>query len=660
MLLALPLPKTECSAQTDSLYNEIDSTIFISGKHTSSIRNTLGGMTEINLSRIQGMPQILGNTDPIRFVRNLPAVQTTSEYDSGIHVQGCDNAHNDISLAGVPVYGVSHLFGLFSIFNPAHYGKMTFSSTSYANRLGGTLNMGLPDTLSRNVSGDLTVGMMSSQGTLGIRTGDRSHLRLSARQSYLNLLYGRWLKIDQSPTKYGFGDYNLSWLITPTGQDRIYLEGYFGQDKASISVNAFDVGLAMQWRNYSGAVHWEHDADRSRSRQTLFFSGYDSRCHVTQDISHISLDSYIRTIGYKGKTQWEKTTAGIDVTYFNVLPQNPLTEGLYDVESPAQKQQNALEASIYGDYCTYLTDRLALRSHIRGNAYLSPEHKMFWSLSPDLSLTFNGYRFGKVTASYGWRHQYLFQSGMSNIGLPIEFWFMAGEYSAPQYSQGADISYDVKLLKETLSFSASVYYKRLYNQAEYKGDLFDFFGSVYHLEDHLLKGDGWNYGLNLMLHKQSGDLTGWISYSLGRALRRFDNNDYTGIYPANHERIQELNAVCSYLLGRWNLSGNFIYASGVPFTAPAYFYISSGQIITKPGEHNACRMRPYIRLDLSATYAFSGKNNRENEINISVYNATGRWNDVMYRLKQSDGVYSYGPVSFFLRWMPSISYRYKF
>ena len=163
-----------------------------------------------------------------------------------------------------------------------------------------------------------------------------------------------------------------------------------------------------------------------------------------------------------------------------------------------------------------------------------------------------------------------------------------------------------------------------------------------------------------MLHKQTGDLTGWVSWSLGRALRRFDNSDYTGIYPANHERIQELNAVCSYMLGRWNLSGNFIYASGVPFTAPAYFYISSGQIITKPGEHNACRMRPYIRLDLSATYAFSGKNNSENEINLSVYNATGRWNDVMYRLNQIDGVYFYGPMSFFLRWMPSVSYRYKF
>lgn len=660
VLVALASSGIKCQAQTDSLYITIDSTLLVTHRHTSSIRSIQGGITEIDLRQIQNLPKILGNTDPVRFIRNLPGVQSGSEYDSGIHIQGCDNAHNDISLAGVPVYGVNHLFGLFSIFNPAHYGKMSYSNSSEANRLGGTLDMGLQDTLQRKLSGEITVGLMSSQGSIAIKSGARSHFRLSARQSYLNLLYGRWLKIENSPTKYGFGDYNLSWLITPTSRDKIWLEGYFGHDKASVKVNAFDVGLAMLWRNYSGAAHWEHSARNARSRHSLFFSGYDSDCLVNQDISSVSLDSYIRSFGYKGKISWEKTEVGLDLMHYNVLPQNPLSEGLYGVENTAQKRQNALESSVYGGYNANIARRWTIKAFLRGNAYLSPERKMLWSLSPDLSVTFNAYRFGKVTASYGWRHQHLFQSGMSNIGLPIEFWFMAGEYSSPQYSQNADVSYMVNMFNQALSFSGSLYFKRLYNQAEYKGDLFDFFTAEYHLEDHLLKGDGWNYGLNLMLHKQAGDLTGWISYSLGRSLRRFDNEAYTGIYPANHERIHELNAVCAYTLGNWNFSGNFIYASGVPFTAPAYYYISSGQIITKPGQHNACRMRPYMRLDLSATYSFSRREGRLNEINVSLYNATGYKNDVMYRLRQSDGFYSYGPMSFFLRWVPSISYCYKF
>lgn len=660
MLLSLSSLRIDCSAQTDSLYSQIDSTLFIIHRHTSSIRSTKEGITEIDVKQIQNLPKILGSTDPIRFVRNLPGVQTASEYDSGIHIQGCDNSHNDISIAGVPIYGVSHLFGLFSIFNPAHYDKIRYSNFSDGNRLGGNLYMELPDSLDRRFSGEITIGALSSQGTLGIKSGKRSHIRLSARQSYMNLLYKPWMKINKSPTLYGFGDYNINWQILATSNDRIWLDGYFGQDNANINVNDFGVSLAMKWSNYAGAAHWEHTSEKSRSRHTLFCSGYNSDCIVNQDISFISMDSFIRTLGYKGKKQWKKTDIGFDVTYFNVLPQNPDSEGLYDVDSPEQEQQNALESSVYGRYQTKIKENWTIETQLRGNVYLSPERKIFWNLSPKVSTTLNAYRLGTLTASYGWRHQYLFQTGMSNIGLPIEFWFVSGKYSAPQYAQSADISHRIGLLGESLSLSTSIYLKRLYNQVEYKGDLFDFFNTVYSLEDHLLKGDGWNYGLNLMLHKQSGKFTGWISYALGRALRRFDNTDYSGIYPANHERIHELNSVCSYETRKWNFAGNFIFASGVPFTAPAYFYLSSGQIITKPGEHNACRMRPYIRLDLSATYRFSKKEMRENEINISLYNATGRSNDVMYCLNYINGTYSYGPMSYFLRWIPSISYRFTF
>jgi hypothetical protein len=257
-------------------------------------------------------------------------------------------------------------------------------------------------------------------------------------------------------------------------------------------------------------------------------------------------------------------------------------------------------------------------------------------------------------------HQYLFLAGLSNIGLPVEFWFAAGSHSSPQYSHQADISYDLNLFHDALALSVNAYYKRLYNQAEYKGDMFDFFNSRYDLDKHLLKGDGWNYGMNFMLHKQTGSVTGWISYSIGRALRRFDNKDYSGIYPANHERIHELNAVCSYQRDRWNFSGTFVYASGLPFTAPEYYYISAGQIITKPGDHNACRMRPYMRMDLSVTFSITKNEKQENGINFSLYNALGRKNDVMYRLNLSEGKYSYGGMVFFLRWVPSISYLHKF
>ena len=122
-----------------------------------------------------------------------------------------------------------------------------------------------------------------------------------------------------------------------------------------------------------------------------------------------------------------------------------------------------------------------------------------------------------------------------------------------------------------------------------------------------------------------------------------------------------MNAVCTYKYDKWDFSGTFVFASGAPFTAPEAFYLSSGQIITKFGEHNACRMRPYIRLDLSASYCIKKDKRMENGVNFSIYNVLARDNDLMYRVQiKPDGRYYFDRMCFFLQLVPSISYYHKF
>ena len=650
----------EAKAQTDSLYYHLDSTTLVLHRHASAVKRVSSQVAEIDLSMIQTLPQILGNTDPVNFIKNLPGVQTGSEYDSGIHIQGCDNAHNDISLAGVPIYGVNHLFGLFSTFNPAHFTHMSFSKSSDGNRLGGSLRMELPDTLNREHFGDLSVGIMSAQGTLGSKLGKNSHLRLSARQSYMNLLYKRWLKIEHNPIKYGFGDYNLSWQYRLTDKDRIWVEGYFGQDQTTVAEYKFGVNIDMHWGNFVGAVHWKRDGDEMDQHHILFSSGYFFDGHMAQNESALSMDSYIWTSGYKGTVNWRNFHWGADVNLYKILPQCPTPTGDYYILSQTPEKQTALETVLKAGYSRTFAEQWNVKADIRSTYYVSPEMQYDLACSPAVAVSYNAWHLGKVTASYGWNHQYLFQAGVTNIGLPVEFWFAAGKHSLPQSAQSADLSYDVNLFHGAVALSAGAYYKRLYNQIEYKGDIFDFFNANYDLDKLLLKGDGWNYGLNLMVHKQTGNLTGWVSYSLGRSLRRFDNKDYSGIYPANHERVHEMNAVCSYQKDRWNFSSTMVYASGVPFTPPEYYYVSAGQIMTKPAEHNSSRMRPYIRMDASATYTIAKTDSQESGVNFSLYNVMGRKNDVMYRLRYNDGKYSYDRLGFFLRWVPSISYYHKF
>ena len=661
-LIILTVRPSESEAQTDSLYMHIDSTTVVSSRSTSTLRQTSDHLMKIDVSLMQSLPKILGNTDPLHFVKLLPGVQTNSEHDSGIHIQGCDAAHNDVSVAGVPLFGVNHMLGLFSIFNPEHYPQMSFSHSSSSNRLGGMLRMELPDTLRKKVTGSVSVGIMSSQGTVGVRMGDKSHLRISARRSYLNLLYGRWLTLNESRVKYGFGDYNLTYIWDSGRGDRIWVDGYFGRDKAGMNERSYDLGVALEWGNYMGAVHWRHKGDHLTHTHSLYSSGYMSDVNVTQSEAKVSLPSFINAAGYKGNIIWKGLRTDWNMVYYHAMPQLPQVTGLFNSTEPQKEVQNALEASVAADYDWEFAYDWRLKAGLKGSLLLDPESQLRGHAAPDVSLSYNARRFGKIELRYDWKQQYIFQAGLSNVGFPIEFWFVAGKYSRPQYSQNISLSYDLKFFREMFAFSCNLYYKQLYNQVEYKGDLFDFFLEKYDLNDYLLKGRGWNYGVNMMLHKQSGALTGWISYSLGRALRKFDNPEYPGIYPANHERIHELNAVCSYKYRRWDFSGTFTYASGQPFTAPGSYYISSGKIVANYGEHNACRMRPYIRLDLSATWTIRKTEKQENGINVSIYNVLARRNDVMYRLyiSQADNEFGYTGMSFGLRFVPSISYYHKF
>lgn len=659
MLLPLIFISSRVGAQTDSLHLHLDSTTFVSEKNASMFRIGNDKLTKIDLGQIQSMPKILGNSDPVHFVRLLPGVQTATEYNSSIYIQGCDDAHNEVSVAGVPLFGVNHMLGFFSIFNPEHHSQMSYSASSSSNMLGGTLRMELPDTLEKKISGRASVGLMSSQGSVGIRLGEKSHLRVSARQSYMNLLYKRWLRFDDSSFSYGFGDYNLTYLWNPGSKDKVWVDGYFGMDRTGIGQSAYDLGVSLNWGNYLAAVHWHHNGESVKHKHTLSSSGYKSACDVVHADAQAHLLSFINAAGYKGEVTWKGLRGKAEMMYYRAMPQYPVITGMFNTTSAVKEVQNAFEGTAVIGYEREFAYDWNVKADLKGVLFCNPD--VVGAVTPDISLSYNARRYGRVSVSYGWQQQNLFQTGLSNVGLPIEFWFLSGEHSYPQYSQNASLSYDLEFCRSMYAFSVSAYYKQLYNQVEYKGDLFDLFMEEYDLYRNLLKGRGWNYGVTAMLHKQSGNLTGWISYSWGRALRRFNNPEYPGIYPANHERIHELNAVCSYKWRRWDFAGTFIYASGLPFTAPESYYLASGRLIMSYGEHNACRMRPYIRLDLSATYAFKKADTFEHGINLSVYNALSRRNDVLYRLRVTpENKYAYVPMGFLLELVPSVSYYIKF
>lgn len=663
---------------TDTLNHYGLQTVEIRGKRLRSQLREIEGTSIISMSLMDEMPHILGNADPLHYAQLLPGVQTNSEYDAGLHIQGCDNSHNYVSLGGAPVYNAAHLLGFFSIFNAGHFTEMSLQkspvSASFPNRLGGRVDMLTPtwlaaeDSLSVGaVHGELSVGPMSSQGTLRLPVGKRSLLLLSARAAYLNLLYSKWLEVDGDEVKYDFSDYNLSYITQLDDANVLKIEGYWGYDKMKIGQASHGLQGKLKWNNTMVALHWysrskdglnEGGKDWSME-QMVYYSRYANRLNLNEYSFQVGMRSFIFDLGYKGIFSCGKWRMGAEVVRHQLLPQDiGISGNLANYQTDTQHQQS-MEASAYLQYCQPLGENLLMELGARVSGYHC--QKSFYRVMPHLKFNCDLSPSAKLNLNLGIRNQYLFQTGFSSAGLPTEFWFAADQNHRPQYACHAALQGEFWFAEKEYRLSVETYYKWLMNQIENNSNMFDILFSSYSFDGSLLHGKGYNYGLNLLLEKRRGKLTGWLSGSLGRAMRKFDGEQYQGWYPAGHERIYELNAVATYRINRRvSLGSTYVLASGTPYTKVNYAYLMSGNLVTEYGPHNGDRVKPYMRLDLSVSYDFATKGKVRSGINFSLYNVTMHGNDLFYRIKVYDNHVRYNAFKFLMPIMPSINYYCKF
>ncbi len=276
-------------------------------------------------------------------------------------------------------------------------------------------------------------------------------------------------------------------------------------------------------------------------------------------------------------------------------------------------------------------------------------------------MTYNNYNV-EVYAGYSIKHQYLFQTGFSNAGLPTEYWMSSNKDFRPQYAHSINIGTSLYLFARKYKLSGNVFYKKLYNQIEYFGSIFDFVNSNYDLTKHILQGNGENYGFSAIINKCYGKLNGWVSYTYTHAQRDFLREDGVKRYAASHERPHEINGVLTYdLSSHWTFGGTIVYASGTPYTSAKYLALINGNIIANFGEHNANRLSPYYRLDVSVNYKWKSRFAKENGLNLSFYNVTCHDNALFCNLRiKEDGSFSYKSRSFIVSILPSLSYFCKF
>ena len=651
--------------EKDTLSHFLEEFVIISEKNISPLKSSDTRVIKMDMEFMQRLPKIFGNADPLHYTQMLPGIQTNAEYDAGLHIQGCENSHNLISIAGVPVYNASHLLGFFSTFIPSHFSRMSITKNATANegysRIGGIMNMELNENVPEKLNGEFAVGLMSSQGTIRIPFGQNAALFTSLRLSYLNLLYSPILKIDDGQLNYSFGDINATYLHKIGDKHTLHIDLYSGIDNANIKGLSTKEYLNTEtyWGNALGGVHWIYKLKQGTLKQSLYFTGYKNHLSLTGSY-HIKLPSDIYDIGYRSKFTLKNFETGLYVINHNITPQTPEYKIGSIIKNESYNKQHTLEGSIYAKYNGCLFNDIYYDVALKGDLYSDFKGYTTTKLNPYAMIAYDTWKAGRIEFCYSHQYQYLLNCGFTSFGMPVEFWIGANKDNKPQHAHNFQLAYKREVFNGKYDLNIEAYYKILYNQIEYNGSPLDILNKEYSLKNIIINGNGYNYGANIMLNKLTGKLTGWVSYSFGRAMRKFDIYGDKW-FPANHERIHEVNMVAAYKIGkRFDIGGTFAYASGTPYTALKCLYIINNNIITEFSEHNANRLKDYIRLDISANYDIIKKENSTAGINLSIYNVLCRNNEIYYGFRNTNNGFKVSATSFLTNILPSISFYYKF
>lgn len=187
-------------------------------------------------------------------------------------------------------------------------------------------------------------------------------------------------------------------------------------------------------------------------------------------------------------------------------------------------------------------------------------------------------------------------------------------------------------------------------------------------QSRLIQGKGSAYGTEILIKKETGKLTGWISYTLSWAWRKFDELNGGGRFPSRYDRRHNGAIVIQYAFHKnWSVSGVWEYISGSRFTPViGQFAITSPtgvgiDLLPVYAPLNSVRLADSHRLDLGIKFKSRTTKKFQSEIFAGVYNAYNRANPVGINIERNEktGELKYNQPGLF-GVIPFISYGFKF
>jgi len=679
------------------------SEVTIVSSRLDNLRSVSGGMERLQMRNIKNIPTIMGEADILRILMTLPGVKSVGEVSSGFNVRGGATDQNLILYNDGTIYAPTHLFGLFSTFNPDIVDNMELYKSGipakYGGRISSVLEIRSREGNKKEFKGSASIGLLTSQLSLEapLDKGKGSFI-VSGRTTYSDWLLGMIpAKSGYSNGSAGFYDLNGSANYTINDKNSVFLSGYYSNDRFSFTkmdkYSYQNANFSARWRhifNYklTGTYVIGHDHYSYSNKDTTdIFNAYSIDFSINQMFGKADFTYYLNSS--------HKLNAGISAIHYRLYPGNfqPAHSQSLIRASRLQNEQS-LEPAVYLSDQWDISPELMVSAGIRYSMFhvLGPRSYRVYSqgnlpsvetfLRTDTTgagvmKTWHGpeFRFSarylidenaSVKAGVNTMRQYIHKISNTTIMSPNDTWKLSDLAIRPQTGTQYVIGYFRNFSGNTVETSVETYFKTMNNYLDYRTGARLLMNP--HIETELAGVRGRAYGVELMLKKSQGKLNGWVSYTWSRTmLHRHDDlsssANASDWYPSDFDKPHEVKFVGNYkITHRYSFSLNCDYSTGRPITLPLTKYILDDREYVYYSERNRYRIPDFFRMDLAFNIEAGHRLTKltHGYINIGVYNLTGRKNPYsVYYVSEKRQIQGY-KLSIFGAPIPYASYNIKF
>ncbi len=525
---------------------QIEEVVVTGERRRAEIRKPEMSVNKLSVAEIKKMPVVLGEVDVLKSILTLPGVTNAGEGSSGFNVRGGAADQNLILLDEATIFNSSHLFGFFSVFNSDAIKDLKLYKggipARYGGRVASVLDIYQKEGNNKEYHATGGIGLISSRLLAeGPIVKERGSFLIGGRASYAHL----FLKLADNDNSAYFYDLNTKLSYKLNDNNNLYLSGYFGRDLLSISDN-----FNNTYGNTVVNLRWNHlFNDRLFSNASMIYSDYYYGLKL--NFIGFNWDSGIKNYNFKYDFKHYisdklKMQYGLNMVYHQFNPgEITPTDASSAINPDKLDKKYAFEPAVYIDVEQQLTNKLTVSYGLRYSMFyrlgaqtlntyannqpvvFDEELKIYEKATPTGTQSYGGgktiadfnnleprvafaYQLNdnqSVKASYNRMAQYIHLISNTASATPLDVWAPSDNWIKPQLLDQYAMGYFRNFKNDAYSLEAEVFYKTVKNRIDYI-DGADLIANEA-IEQVVLNGKSRAYGLELLIRKNEGALTGW-------------------------------------------------------------------------------------------------------------------------------------------------------